>query len=237
MSFEAFRPYVPNSVGAIYDAYARGSLTGLAWYNKNTLINTALAVTGYFIAAKSVGRFGFSMEKVALVTVLALPGVAKMAVGGHFVVTGVLGAVAAGRDVKALAKFTALAAFGYFANTPKYVYLLQKHFYDKLPKKHDEVILSALTVLVTLLASRFDGSFGLSKEGVALFAAVAIPTPAAQKAISGCLVSEGVKGMYAAGKNRDIQSFAQFITKTALAFFPTTGTYVNLLDKYLYYKR
>ena len=130
MSFEfkTIAPYVPAQICALKYTY---------WDkkpgHKKEMLDTALAVAGYFVAAHYACRLGLNLGQVAALTTLVLPNVARHAIGGHCLFYGIKNAIAAGRggDAATLVKNLALAAIGYFANT-EFGFNLRRDAYAKI---------------------------------------------------------------------------------------------------------
>lgn len=130
MDFNTVAPYLPTPVLALktvaenFSTRADLKEGALRRYNdaKNALLDTALAVVGFFAAAKFAGRVGLNTAQVAALTTVALPNVAKYAVSGYIVVEGAKAAFTAGKakDMALLAKSATAAALAYIANTPKF---------------------------------------------------------------------------------------------------------------------
>ena len=137
MKLENVVPYLPTPIAGAVKVWNGSKDAKDAKYgpthNKNLVFNGVLAAAGYVVASMYASHAGLDLTKVALITTVALPNVAKLAVGGHIVYKGLTEAAVAGakREWTSIAKGLALAAFGYFANTPKYHELYMTHVFKR----------------------------------------------------------------------------------------------------------
>lgn len=98
------------------------------------IFNFYLSVPIGILAATHAGRFGLSTEKVALLTILTLPGVGKGMICSRFAIIGLRNGIAAGKalDGKAFAKFAALMTFACLGLSGTFQTTLEKHIYSRL---------------------------------------------------------------------------------------------------------
>jgi hypothetical protein len=119
MEFKTARPYLHQSIVAFYEVLY-GSPD---WYNtKQVVLETTVATAGHLLAERLAKSLGLSKIQFALLVSTGLPNAARIGIGGHFVITGILGAIAAVKthNYQSLVQHVALAACGYVTNTRKY---------------------------------------------------------------------------------------------------------------------
>ena len=128
MNLDTITLYLPTPItGAINVVRSVMNNTNVQSNNFRNVLDGVLAAAGYALACKYASRVGLDPTKVALLGVVALPGVAKLSIGGHFVYKGVTEAIAAQAkgDWTSVAKSATLATFAYFATTQKYSQIVQ----------------------------------------------------------------------------------------------------------------
>jgi hypothetical protein len=135
MILEPIKPYLPTPIAsAITVAQGKWKKKQVDALEFRPLIDGFLAAACYYLACKHASRVGLDPTKVALLGTVALPYVAKLSIGGHFVYQGITQAINASAkgDWSSVAKSTAIATFAYFATTQKYAKIVQAG-YNKLP--------------------------------------------------------------------------------------------------------
>ncbi len=132
MEFKTIEPYLPVPVLALKQVV--WDKQKLSLFGKKEVLETALAVTGYFLAIKHAGYIGLNYLEVAALTSLVSPNIPRFAIGGHCVFYGIKGAIDAHRanNIAGLVKNVALVTLGYFGTTTQITTLLRNYVYNKL---------------------------------------------------------------------------------------------------------